>query len=37
MERLMNIEYLTDNTVGPKSISKPEVIKKFNEVITKTI
>jgi hypothetical protein len=37
MEDLMNIEYSKDNTVGPKSISKPEVIKKFNEVIFKTI
>jgi hypothetical protein len=37
MELLMNIEYSKDNTVGPKSISKPEVIKKFNEVIFKTI
>jgi hypothetical protein len=37
MEALMNIEYLKNNTVGPKSISKPEVIKKFNEVIIKTI
>jgi predicted RNA methylase len=37
IEGLMNIQYSKDNTVGPKSISKPEVIKKFNEVIIKTI
>jgi hypothetical protein len=37
MEGLMTIEYSKDNTVGPKSISKPEVIKKFNDVIIKTI
>lgn len=31
--KLQNIEFNFDNTVGPKSISKPELIEKFNEII----
>ena len=30
---LYNIEFDKDNTVGPRSISKPELIEKFNEIL----
>jgi len=30
---LHNIEFDKDNTVGPRSISKPELIEKFNEIL----
>jgi hypothetical protein len=30
---LQNIVFETDNTVGPRSISKPELIKEFNKLI----
>ena len=30
---LGKVEFTHDNTVGPKSISKPEVIREFNKVI----
>jgi hypothetical protein len=30
---LKKVEFTHDNTVGPKSISKPEVIREFNKVI----
>lgn len=33
IEDLKQIEFMHDNTVGPKSISKPEVIREFNKVI----
>lgn len=32
-ELLNNVEYETNNTVGPKSISKAEFIKKLNNII----
>ena len=33
IELLKNIEYETNNTVGPKSISKQELILKFNSIL----
>jgi hypothetical protein len=33
IERILQITYDTDNTVGPKSISKQELILQFNEVL----
>ena len=33
LDKLKPIEFKTDNTVGPRSISKREVIKEFNEII----
>jgi hypothetical protein len=36
IEQLKNIVYDTDNTVGPKSISKQELIRKFNELISQS-
>ena len=30
---LKKVEFTHDNTVGPKSISKPEVIREFNKLI----
>ena len=33
LDKLKPIEFKTDNTVGPRSISKGEVIKEFNERI----
>jgi len=33
LNKLENINFETDNTVGPKSISKQEIIKKFNELL----
>lgn len=32
--QLKEITFTEDNTVGPKSISKPELIKEFNKIIT---
>ena len=32
LDRLSGIKFEFDNTVGPKSISKQELIEKFNEV-----
>ena len=34
IKKLSNIKFNSDNTVGPKSISKPELIKKFNLVLS---
>lgn len=34
LSRLAAIEYTFNNTVGPRSISKPEVIAKFNPVLS---
>ena len=34
IEKLKNINFsVKDNTVGPKSISKPELIKEFNMIL----
>ena len=33
LERFKSIKFPSDNTVGPKSISKPELIKEFNMLI----
>lgn len=33
LNKLAKINFETDNTVGPKSISKQEIIKKFNELL----
>lgn len=33
MEKLKNIKFETNNTVGPKSISKQELIKEFNNFL----
>lgn len=33
IKRLSVIKYLSDNTVGPKSISKPELIEQFNPLL----
>ena len=36
MNKLKNIEFnCKNNTVGPKSISKPELIRKFNDILSK--
>jgi hypothetical protein len=32
-ERLTAIKFDNDNTVGPKSISKQELIKEFNKIL----
>lgn len=34
LKKLKSIEFMGDNTVGPKSISKQELIKEFNKVLT---
>jgi predicted RNA methylase len=34
INKLKVIKFTEDNTVGPKSISKPELIKEFNKIIT---
>ena len=31
-QQLKNITFESNNTVGPKSISKPEVIEKYNNI-----
>jgi predicted RNA methylase len=36
IEKLKKIVYDTDNTVGPRSISKQELIRKFNELISQS-
>lgn len=33
IKKLKNIKFETDNTVGPKSISKPELIAEFNRLL----
>jgi len=33
IQSIQSIKYETDNTVGPRSISKPEVIRAFNKAI----
>lgn len=33
LQEFKNIKFDTDNTVGPKSISKPELIKEFNKIV----
>ena len=33
LSKLDKLEFESSNTVGPKSISKPELIKKFNECL----
>ena len=33
LNQLINIKFDTDNTVGPKSISKQELIAKFNPIL----
>jgi len=33
VERVRNLQYATNNTVGPRSISKPEVIRAFNHIL----
>lgn len=33
IKKLENIKFKTDNTVGPKSISKPELITEFNKIV----
>ncbi len=35
LDKLKNIKFENNNTVGPKSISKQELIKEFNKLITK--
>ena len=34
IDKLTNIIYDDNNTVGPKSISKQEIIKEFNKIFT---
>ena len=31
-QQLKNVTFDTDNTVGPKSISKQEIIEKYNSI-----
>ena len=33
LNKIKGVTFLNDNTVGPKSISKPEIIEEFNKVI----
>lgn len=33
IDKLNNISFTTDNTVGPKSISKQEIIREFNKIL----
>lgn len=33
IDKLMSISYVSDNTVGPKSICKQEIIKEFNKLL----
>lgn len=33
VEQVRNLQYATNNTVGPRSISKPEVIHAFNHIL----
>ena len=35
LNKLKKIKYDSDNTVGPKSISKQELIKEFNKLLSK--
>ena len=34
IKKLNTIQFNTDNTVGPKSISKQEIIAEFNKILT---
>jgi hypothetical protein len=36
IKRISNIQYEFDNTVGPRSISKQELISKFNPLLHRT-